>query len=172
MTEDSFISEVEEAAIGLDGKISEREYVSWRAVSDIMPRLNQVFEELGIVYREREVPAEVIASIDKKKKTSVKNANVTSEAESKKRKGAAVAQAHAKKKKSSALVIAPAASLADSAGASSAGSEDAQSSSAPRDAWVASGGDSGTVAVPLSSLHGAVGGAELPKAGAAPACSP
>jgi len=66
--------------------------MSRRAVSGIMPRLNRVFEELGIVYREREVPAEVIASIDKKKKkTSVKNANVTAEAESKKRKGAAVA---------------------------------------------------------------------------------
>ena len=92
VTEDSFISEVEEAAIGLVGKISEREYMSRRAVFGIMPRLNRVFEELGIVYREREVPAEVIASIDKKKKkTSVKNANVTAEAESKKRKGATVA---------------------------------------------------------------------------------
>ena len=50
-------------------------------------------------------------------------------------------------------MIAPAASSADSAGASSTGSEDAQSSSAPRDARVASGGGSGAVAVPSSSLH-------------------
>ena len=77
-----------------------------------------------------------------------------------------------KKKKSSALVIAPAASSADSAGASSAGSEDAQSSLAPRDAWVASGGGSGAVAVPPSSLHGAAGGAVLPETDVAPACSP
>ncbi|XP_066342308.1 uncharacterized protein [Miscanthus floridulus] len=172
VTDHSFISEVEEAAIGLVGKISEREYMSRRAVAGIMPWLNRVFEELGIVYREREVPTEVIASIDKKKKKKTSAKNVTAEAESKKRKGAAVAQAPAKKKKSSALVIAPAASSADSAGASSAGSEDAQSSSAPRDVRVASGRDSGAVAVPPSSLHGAAGGAEQPEASAAPACSP
>jgi len=171
VTEDSFVSEVEEAAIGLVGKISEREYMSRRAVSGIMPRLNRVFEELGIVYREREVPAEVTASIDKKKKkTSAKN--VTAEAESKKRKGAAGTQAPAKKKKSSVLVIALAMSSADSAGASSAGSEDAQSSSAPRDARVASGGGSGAVAVPPSSLHGTAGGAGLKETDVAPACSP
>ena len=51
VTEDIFVSEVEEAAIGLVGKISEREYMSQRAVSGIMPRLNRVFEELGIIYQ-------------------------------------------------------------------------------------------------------------------------
>ena len=68
MTEDGFVSEVEEAAIGLVGKIFEREYTSRMAVAGTMPRLNQVFEEVGIIYREREVPAEVLASIEKKKK--------------------------------------------------------------------------------------------------------
>jgi len=48
--EDSFVADVEEANVGLVGKISEREYTSWRAVAGTMPRLNQVFEELGIVY--------------------------------------------------------------------------------------------------------------------------
>ena len=40
VTEDGFISEVEEAAIGLVGKISEREYTSRMAVAGTMPRLN------------------------------------------------------------------------------------------------------------------------------------
>ena len=104
------------------GKISKREYMSRRAMAGTMPRLNRVFEELGIVYREREVPVEVLASIDKKKKMAFTK-NVTAEAESKKRKGAAVAQAPTKKKKKTgALVIAAAASSAGSAGVASAGS--------------------------------------------------
>ena len=48
--EDSFVFEVEEATVGLVGKISEHEYMSRRAVAGTMPWLNQVFEELGIVY--------------------------------------------------------------------------------------------------------------------------
>ena len=102
MTEDSFVSEVEEAAVGLVGKIFEREYTSRRAMAGTMPRLNRVFEELGIVYREREVPAEVLASIDKKKKKAFAK-NVTVEAESKKRKGAAVARRLQKRRRKLAL---------------------------------------------------------------------
>ena len=37
VTEDSFVSEVEEAAVGLVGKISEREYTSRMAVAGTMP---------------------------------------------------------------------------------------------------------------------------------------
>jgi len=172
VTEDSFVSKVEEAAIGLVGKISEREYVSRRAVSGIMPRLNRVFEELGIVYWEREVPAEVTASIDKKKKkTSAKN--VTAEAESKKRKGTAVAWAPPKKKKKfGTLVIAPAVSSSGSAGVASVGSEDGQSSSVPsRDMRVAGGGDSGSPSASVRPLRGAVSGMGRPEASAAPARS-
>ena len=84
--EDSFVSEVEEAAVGLVGKISEHEYTSRRAMVGTMPWLNRVFEEVGIIYREREVPAKVLASIEKKKKKAFAK-NVTAEAESKKRKG-------------------------------------------------------------------------------------
>ena len=40
VTKDSFISEVEEATVGLVGKISEREYTSRMAVAGTMPRLN------------------------------------------------------------------------------------------------------------------------------------
>ena len=50
VTEDSFVSEVEEAAVGLVGKISEHEYTSRMAVAGTMPWLNRVFEEVGIVY--------------------------------------------------------------------------------------------------------------------------
>ena len=124
VTEDSFVADIEEATVGLVGKISEREYMSRRAMAGTMPRLNRVFEELGIIYRERKVPAEVLASIDKKKKKAFAK-NVTAEAESKKRKGAAVAQAPAKKKKKiDALVIVPATSSTGSAGVASADSED------------------------------------------------
>ena len=143
VTEDGFVSEVEEAAIGLVGKISKHEYMSRMAVAGTMPRLNRVFEEVRIIYREREVPAEVLASIEKKKKKAYAK-NVTAEAESKKRKGAVGSRAPVKKKKKSgAPLIAPALSSAGSAGAASAGSEDIESSSAPSaDARVASRGGS------------------------------
>ena len=131
VTEDSFVFEVEEAAIGLVGKISEREYMSRMAVAGTISRLNRVFEEVGIIYREREVPAKVLASIEKKKKKAFTK-NVTAEAESKKRKGTVGSRAPAKKKKKSeAPLIAPALSSAGSAGVASAGSEDVESSSAP-----------------------------------------
>ena len=172
VTEDSLVSKVEEATIGLVGRISEREYTSRRAVSGTMPRLNRVFEELEIVYREREVPAEVLASIDKKKKkTSAKN--VTAEAESKKRKGAAVARAPPKrKKKSGTLVIASVASSSGSAGVASVGSEDVESSSVPSaDARVASGDDRGSSLAPVCPASGAVSDAGHPEASVAPARS-
>ena len=167
--EDGFVSEVEEATIGLVGKISEREYTSRRAVAGTMSWLIRVFEELGIIYQEREVPAEVLDSIDKKKKkTSTKN--ITAEAESKKRKGAAVARAPPKKKeKVGTLVIAPAASSSGSAGVAPVGSEDSQSSSVPsRDVRVMGGGDSGSLGASVCPLHGAVSGAGRPEASAAP----
>ena len=172
VTEDSFVSEVEEAAVGLVGRIFEREYTSRRAVAGTMPWLNQVFEELGIIYREREVPAEVLASIDKKKKKAFAK-NVTAEAESKKRKGASVARAPAKKKKKSgALVIAPAVSSAGSAGVASAGSEDVQSSSVPSvDVRVASREDRGSPVALVCPVSGAVSGTGHPEASAAPARS-
>ncbi|XP_066333268.1 uncharacterized protein [Miscanthus floridulus] len=134
-----------------------------------MPRLNRVFEELRIVYREREVPTEVLASIDKKKKASVKN--VTAEAESKKRKGASVARAPVKKKmKSVALVMAAATSSAGRAGVASTGSEDIQSSSVPSvDVRVMSSGDRSSPGAPVRPVCGAVSGAEQLEASATPA---
>jgi len=172
VTEDGFVSEVEEAAIGLVGKISEREYTSRIAVAGTMPWLNRVFEEVGIIYREREVPAEVLASIEKKKKKAYAK-NVMAEAESKKRKGVVGSRAPVKKrKKSGAPLIAPAFSSAGSAGAASAGSEDVESSSAPSaDARVASGGDRGAPAALVCPTGGAMSGAGRPKTSVAPARS-
>ena len=40
VTEDSFVSKVEEVAVGLVGRIFEREYMSRRAMAGTMPRLN------------------------------------------------------------------------------------------------------------------------------------
>ena len=87
VTKEGFVSDVEEAAVGLVGKISEREYTSRRVMAGIMPRLNRVFEELGISYQERKVPTEVLSTIEKKKKRAPPK-NPTVEAESKKRKRA------------------------------------------------------------------------------------
>ena len=99
------------------------------AVAGTMPRLSRVFEEVGIIYREREVPAEVLASIEKKKKKAYTK-NVIAEAESKKRKGAVGSRVPMKKKKKSgAPLIAPTLSSAGSAGVASARSEDVESSS-------------------------------------------
>jgi len=173
VTEDSFVSEVEEAAVGLVGKISEREYTSRMAVAGTMPRLNRVFEEVGIVYREREVPAEVLDSIEKKKKKAFAK-NVTAEAESKKRKGAVGSRVPTKKKmKSGAPLIVPALSSTGSAGAASTGSKDVESSSAPSaDARVASGGDRSSPVALVCPTSGAVSGAGRPETGVAPArCS-
>ena len=172
MTEDGFVSKVEEAAIGLVGKIFEHEYTSRMAMAGTMPRFNRVFEEVRIIYREREVPAEVLASIEKKKKKAYAK-NVTAEAESKKRKGVVGSRAPVKKrKKSGAPLIAPAFSSAGSAGAASAGSEDVESSSAPSaDARVASGGDRGAPAALVCPTGGAMSGAGRPKTSVAPARS-
>ncbi|XP_066389611.1 uncharacterized protein [Miscanthus floridulus] len=167
--EDGFVSEVEEVAIGLVGKIFEREYMSRMAVAGTMPRLNRVFEEVGIIYREREVPTEVLASIEKKKKKAYAK-NVTAEAESKKRKGAVGSRAPMKKKKKSgAPLIALALSSTGSVGAASAGSEDVESSSAPStDARVASGGDRGSPIAPVCPTSGAMSGAGRPETGVVP----
>jgi len=61
-----------------------------------MPRLNQVFEELGIHHEEHKVPSKVLKSIkEKAKKATAKNA--TAVAESKKRKGAGGSKTISKK---------------------------------------------------------------------------
>ena len=84
---EDFMSSVEEGAWEIVGDIFDREFLTRRAIRGTMPRLNRVFEELGIHHEEHNVPPKVLKSIEEKaKKATVKNATVV--AESKKRKGA------------------------------------------------------------------------------------
>jgi hypothetical protein len=63
-----------------------------------MPRLNCVFDELGIHHEEHKVPAKVLKSLeDKEKKAALKNTTATAKA--KKRKGIGRAKAISKKQK-------------------------------------------------------------------------
>jgi hypothetical protein len=52
----------------------------------MMPRLNRVLEELGIHHEEHEVPPEVLATIEEKKRRATAK-NATAIVETKKRKG-------------------------------------------------------------------------------------
>jgi hypothetical protein len=79
------VSEIEEAARVIAGKISDKEYLAQKSSTGTMSWLNRVFEELGIHHEEYVVPPEVILFIEEKKKVTAKN--VTAVAESKKRKG-------------------------------------------------------------------------------------
>ena len=78
------------------GDIFDREFLTRWAIGGMMPRLNQVFEELGIHHEEHKVPPKVLKSVEEKaKKVAAKNA--TTVAESKKRKGAGGPKAISKK---------------------------------------------------------------------------
>jgi tRNA C32,U32 (ribose-2'-O)-methylase TrmJ len=83
---DAYVAEVEEATRGIAGAMSEKEYLARKSNAGTMPRLNRVFEELGVHHEEYVIPLEVLASIEKKKKKAAAK-NVTAVAESKKRKG-------------------------------------------------------------------------------------
>jgi tRNA C32,U32 (ribose-2'-O)-methylase TrmJ len=83
---DALVAGVEEVTRAIVGAMSDKEYLARRSESGTMPRLNRVFEELGIHHGEHVVPSKVLSSIEKKKQNAaVKNATVA--AKSKKRKG-------------------------------------------------------------------------------------
>ena len=63
-----------------------------------MPRLNQVFEELGIHHEEHNIPLKVLKSIKEKAKKAATN-NATMVVKSKKRKGASGSKTINKKQK-------------------------------------------------------------------------
>jgi hypothetical protein len=89
---------MEEGAREIVGDISDKEFLARRAAEGMMPRLNRVFEELGIHHGEHKVPAKVLKLIeDKVKKAATKNA--TAVAESKKRRGAGGPKVVSKKQK-------------------------------------------------------------------------
>jgi hypothetical protein len=75
-----FATMVEQGAREIIGEITDREYLAWRSVKGMMPRLNRVFEELGIHHEEHKVPPKVLASIEEKsKKAAAKNVTVAAE---------------------------------------------------------------------------------------------
>ena len=77
-----FVCSVEEGAWEIVGDISDREFLTWRAVGGTMSRLNRVFAELGIHHEEDKVPSKVLKSNEEKaKKASAKNATAVAELE-------------------------------------------------------------------------------------------
>jgi hypothetical protein len=47
-SDEEFVQSVEQSASKILGEISEREYLSHRAIDGLMPRLNRVFEEMKV----------------------------------------------------------------------------------------------------------------------------
>ena len=94
-TDKEFVSEVEQSATKILGEISEREYLSHRAIGGTMPRLNRVFEEMKVKYEDKAAKAlkSVVAPI------------AMTRAESKKRKETDALKAVAKKRKMANNVV-------------------------------------------------------------------
>lgn len=89
MTTDEYVATIEEGAHDILGEMSDKEYLAWRAIRGMMPRLKNVFEELRMHHEEHMVPTKVLKSLeDKAKKAAAKNTTVVAEA--KKRKGAGI----------------------------------------------------------------------------------
>jgi hypothetical protein len=80
---------VEDGACQIIGKISDKEYLERRVSEGSIPRHNRVLKELGIHHEEHEVPPEVLATIEeKKRKTAAKNVTAAMETKKRKRVGA------------------------------------------------------------------------------------
>jgi len=73
-TDEEFVSEVEQSTSKILGEISEREYLSRRAIGGTMPQLNQVFEEMKVKYGDHRVPEKVLKSIEDKAAKASKSA--------------------------------------------------------------------------------------------------
>jgi hypothetical protein len=56
---DALVAGVEEVTWAIVGAMSDKEYLTRRSESGTMPRLNHVFEELGIHHKEHVVPPKV-----------------------------------------------------------------------------------------------------------------
>lgn len=68
-----FVAEVETSTSLIIGEIFE-EYLSRRVIRGTMPRLNRVFEEMKVKYRERKIPENVLKSIEDKAVKAAKSA--------------------------------------------------------------------------------------------------
>jgi hypothetical protein len=149
---DTLVAGVEEVAQAIVGAMSDKEYLAWRSELGTIPRLNRVFEELGIHHEEHVVPSKVLASIEKKQKAAAKNATVA--AESKKRKGQAGLKTLSKKHKIEATSIVSASPATSFASTSEEGL--VEDTGGAQDAFA-----KGDVPVNLASAGG--GGAEATK---------
>ena len=101
-TNEEFVSEVEQSTSKILGEISEREYLSRRAIGGTMPRLNRVFEEMKVKYGDRKVPEKILKSVEDKATKASRSAAAPIAlvwAESKKRKEGDAPKAVAKKRK-------------------------------------------------------------------------
>ena len=88
------------------GEMSDKEYLARRAIAGTKPRLNRVFEELGIHHEEHDVPVKVHKYLeDKARKAAAKN--TTAAAEAKKRKGAGASKIVRKNRRTWLLLLPP-----------------------------------------------------------------
>jgi hypothetical protein len=79
-TPKDFVSSVEQEVWEIVGGITDKEFLAQRAIRGTMPRLNRMFEELGIQHEEHKVPTKVLKSLDNKaKKAITKNTTATAE---------------------------------------------------------------------------------------------
>lgn len=62
---EDYVADVE-GAREIVGRIYDKEYLARKATEGTMPRLNRVFEEIGVRHKEHTVPLEVLASIEDK----------------------------------------------------------------------------------------------------------
>ena len=101
-TDKEFVSEVEQSAYKILGEISEREYLSYRAIGGTMPRLNRVFKEIKVMYGDHRVPEKILKSVEDKAVKASKSVVAPvamARAEYKKRKEIDAPKAVAKKRK-------------------------------------------------------------------------
>jgi hypothetical protein len=87
-THEDFVSIMEQEMREIVGDISNKEFLTQRAIAGTMPQLNHVFEELGIHHKEHKVPMKVLKSLeDKAKKATAKNTTAMVELKKRNRAG-------------------------------------------------------------------------------------
>lgn len=107
-----FVSMIELMACEIIGDISLREYTARRAEASNMPRLNRVFEELGVHHAEHNVPPKVLHDYaDKLKKEASKNATAATESKKRRQTNPVVKVPRKKRKAASQAMAAIQASL-------------------------------------------------------------
>jgi hypothetical protein len=93
---------VEESASKILGEVSEREYLSCRAISGTMPLLNRVFEEMKVKYGDHKIPKKFLKWVEDKATKASRSTTAPATmvwAKSRKRKDGDVPKAVTKKRK-------------------------------------------------------------------------